>query len=78
MATEQQLAEQVKKSFNVIANVREVLKSDSAYPEGTSDRQMSTLLEQIDAIIYAAEKLKEINDFIDDTFVQEVKDFFDN
>ena len=78
MATEQQLAEQVRKSFDVIATVREVLKSNSEYPKGTSDRQMSTLLEQIDAVIYAAEKLKEINDFIDDTFVQEVKDFFDN
>lgn len=70
--------EQIKKSVAIIDMVHEHVKPDNEYPAGTQEAQMDTLLEQIDAVLYAAEKLKEINDFIDEEYMKEVMDFYNN
>ena len=75
--TKDAVEKQIEKSARIIANLHEHVKLDNEYPAGTKEEQMDTLLEQIDATLYAAEKLKEINDFIDDEYIKEVVEFGD-
>lgn len=78
MLNTDEVKEQIKKSVAIINMVHEHVKPNNEYPAGTKEAQMDTLLEQIDAVLYAAEKLKEINDFINEEYVKEVMDFYND